>query len=79
MSQRGGRAGPGGDSGGVVSAGGRVSSGRKAWTAVQNAPKLEPYLFVVYSPNYQTLTTGYQTSGSDRIFTDEYTDLVQHK
>lgn len=46
---------------------------------VQNAPKLEPYIFVVYSPDYQTITTGYQASGRDSIFTDEYTDIVQQK
>lgn len=46
---------------------------------IQQALKPEPYIFVVYSPDYQTLTTGYQASGSESIFTDGYTDLVRQK
>ena len=46
---------------------------------VQKALKPESHIFVVYSPDYQTLTTGYQASGSNRIFTSEYTDLVRHQ
>lgn len=46
---------------------------------VRQAIKPESHLFVAYSPEYQTLTTGYQASGSDSIFTDEYTDVVRHQ
>lgn len=46
---------------------------------VQGAIKPEPYIFVAYSPEHQTLTTGYQASGSHRIFTNEYTDVVRHQ
>ena len=46
---------------------------------VQNVPKPEPYIFVAYSPQYGTLTTGYQASAAATVFTEGYTNLVQHK
>lgn len=45
---------------------------------VENAIKSEPYIFVAYNPVYQTITTGYQASGSHRIFTSGYTHVVRH-
>ena len=45
---------------------------------VQNATRPERYIFVAYSPVYKTLTTGYQASNAQSIFTIEYTDLVRH-
>jgi hypothetical protein len=58
---------------------GQLFAGFLAPSHVQNVIKPEPYIFVAYSPEYQTLTTGYQASGSHRIFTSEYTDVMRHQ
>jgi len=58
---------------------GQPFAGFLAPSHVQNAIKPEPYIFVAYSPEHQTLTTGYQASGSHRIFTNEYTHVVRHQ
>lgn len=39
----------------------------------------QAYLFVVYSPLYGTITTGYQASSVRTIFTDGYTDLKRQQ
>jgi len=46
---------------------------------VQGGVRPERYIFVAYNPTYKTLTTGYQASDVQSIFTAEYTDLVRHQ
>lgn len=46
---------------------------------VQNTARPELYIFVAYSSVYKTLTTGYQASNAQRIFTAEYPNLVRHQ
>lgn len=58
---------------------GQPFAGFLAPSHVQQAHRPESHLYVVYSPEYQTLTTGYQASGSESIFTGGYTDLVRQK
>lgn len=46
---------------------------------VQNAPRPESYIFVVYSPIFATLTTGFQASGIESVFSKEMTHVIQHR
>lgn len=46
---------------------------------VQGLPGSEQYIFVAYSPVFGTLTTGYQTSGRQKVFDVRCTDLVRHR
>lgn len=46
---------------------------------IRDAPGAQPYIFVVYSARYGTLSTGYQTSGPETIFSDAHQRLTQHR
>ncbi len=46
---------------------------------VHDAPHLKPFIFVAYSADYGTITTGFQASGANTIFTDAFEQLVQHR
>jgi hypothetical protein len=46
---------------------------------VQGGIRMETDIFVAYSPIYGTITTGYQTSGVDSVFTHGFTDLLPHQ
>ncbi len=46
---------------------------------VQGVKGARVFIFVAYSPLYGTITTGYQASGVDEIFTDDYTDVSQQR
>jgi len=46
---------------------------------IRGTPGARPYIFVVYSARYGTLTTGYQASGPETIFNENHQRLTQHK
>ena len=46
---------------------------------IQDAPLPLPYLFVVYDPQYGTITTGYQASGLSTVFDTNCSRIVRHK
>lgn len=46
---------------------------------IQGVAKPEAYLFVAYSPLYATITTGYQTSAIEAVFTEGYADLTRQQ
>ena len=46
---------------------------------VQTVAKPEQYIFVAYSPQYCTLTTGYQVSSKDTVFTAGYSNVLQQR
>ena len=46
---------------------------------IQGIKGARVFIFVVYSPLYGTLTTGYQASSVDEIFTNDYTDVKQQR
>jgi hypothetical protein len=46
---------------------------------IRGTPGAKPYIFVVYSARYGTLTTGYQASDPETIFNDKHQRLTQHR
>lgn len=46
---------------------------------IQGVKGARAFIFVVYSPLYGTITTGYQASSVDEIFTDDYTDVKRQR
>jgi len=46
---------------------------------IQDAPGTRPYIFVAYSARHGALTTGYQASGPETIFTNQHRRLVRHR
>lgn len=46
---------------------------------IQGVKGARVFIFVVYSPLYGTITTGYQASSVDEIFTNDYTDVKQQR
>jgi hypothetical protein len=46
---------------------------------VQMVARPEQYIFVAYSPQYSTLTTGYQANSKDTVFTAGYTNVLQQR
>lgn len=45
----------------------------------QDGLEPEALIFVAYTPVFGTITTGYQTSGTEKVFTEEVTDVIQHR
>lgn len=45
---------------------------------VQQVPKPEAYICVIYSPVFQSITTGYQASSSSTVFGTGCTNLFRH-
>ncbi|MEM7537399.1 MAG: hypothetical protein AAF639_34835 [Chloroflexota bacterium] len=58
---------------------GEVFAGFIAPSHIHNVPKPEKFVFVAYSADYDKIKTGYQTSGPDAIFTDDFQRLVRHR
>ena len=46
---------------------------------VHNVPHPQQFIFVAYVADYGTIKTGFQTSGVDTIFTNEFESLVRHR
>lgn len=46
---------------------------------IRETPGAKPYIFVVYSAQHGTLTTGYQASGPETIFNEKHQPLTQHR
>ncbi len=46
---------------------------------VQGVRGARAFIFVAYSPLYSTITTGYQASSVDVIFTDDFMDVKQQR
>jgi len=46
---------------------------------IRVTPGAKPYIFVVYSARYETLTTGYQATGPETVFNDKHQRLTQHR
>jgi len=42
-------------------------------------PSPQPYIFMAYNPRYGAITTGYQASGLENIFTDEFEQLRKQR
>ncbi len=53
--------------------------GLLALSHIRGTPGAKPYIFVVYSARYRTLTTGYQASGPETVFNDKHQRLTQHR
>lgn len=58
---------------------GEPFAGFLAPSHVQQVPQPEAYIFVSYSPTYDTITTGYQTSGIAVALRQGCTDILQHR
>lgn len=58
---------------------GEYYAGFLAPSHVLGAPELKPFIFVAYSADYGTITTGFQASGAHTVFTDDVEHLVQHQ
>ena len=54
-------------------------AGFMAPSHIRNVPHPEQFIFVAYVADYGTIKTGFQASGIDTIFTDEFEHLVQHR
>jgi len=48
-------------------------------THVQGTEGTRAYIFVAYSPTYGTITTGYQATSANTIFTDGYDGLMRQR
>lgn len=46
---------------------------------VQGSKGARAFIFVVYSPLYGTITTGYQASGVEEIFNNDYTHVTRQR
>jgi hypothetical protein len=46
---------------------------------IRGTPGAKPYIFVVYSARYGTLTTGYQATGPEMVFNEKHQRLTQHR
>lgn len=46
---------------------------------VRHVPHPQQFIFVAYVADYGTIKTGFQTSGTDTIFTDEFEHLVRQR
>lgn len=46
---------------------------------IHNVPNPEQFIFVAYVADYGKIKTGFQASGIDKIFTDEFALIVRHK
>lgn len=46
---------------------------------LQDVPSPQPYIFVAYNPRYGTITTGYQASKPENIFTDEFEQVRRQR
>jgi hypothetical protein len=45
----------------------------------QDAPSPQPFIFVAYNPRYGVITTGYQASGPEAIFTTGFEQMRQQR
>ena len=57
---------------------GEVCAGLLAPSHVRHVPHPEAFIFVAYSTDHGTITTGFQASGPETIFTDAVAQLRRH-
>ena len=53
-------------------------AGFMAPSHMQKMPKSEKFIFIAYSADYDRIKTGYQTSGPEAVFTDEFEQRIRH-
>ena len=46
---------------------------------IQHVPKPESLIFIAYSATYDRIKTGYQVTGTDAVFTDEFAQLTRQR